>query len=534
MMRMFLLVCAFAACASAQTPVTDSLFVPTNVHVTSLTSQSITLEWNKVEGAAGYRVWYGLSADNLDYAGDTPFPQFQKSHLIEGGKYVFSVSSVNDAKESIRSAPITCQLPSEVPPWKKNPPVVKNDSTGSSGVASTAPHVDSLKTTPAVSVIPSTKDTAKTQPVISAPSDTMKTPSAVVAAPTPAVLSSTVDTTSKMKPNTVLSDSTRTKPASQPAISSQPSAITNIPSEQTAMQESDTSAWGIQKHQVELKGKTSILQDSSKTSSNTFANDSASAKLFPAHSVKVTTDSTIKKGNINVDTVAPITPIAPMTSNAPLPDTSSNGAVGYSNTTRHDSPVDKPNHADSTKNLSLLHDLVAEANHYDEQKVDSQKSEAKNSEMKNNDAKQSMNNSPVASNSSSPSPKAAETKNTPAVVAPAPKSVRTTPTPAAGMKSAKNSDMNSVASAIRDCYTVQIEASRNREVVEQHRKKLHARGIDARIEVFILNSATWYRLRTGNFADRSHAISMLNTLRWTRTAFSSAGPLVFYNDRVVK
>src|SRR5690348_2148800 len=112
LMRVLLFVCLLPMLAFAQAPALDSTYIPANVHVTSSAPQSATLEWSKVDGATAYRVWYGISSDNLDYAGDTPFPQFQKSHLMEGAKYFFAISTVIDTKESPRSVPLTCQLPS--------------------------------------------------------------------------------------------------------------------------------------------------------------------------------------------------------------------------------------------------------------------------------------------------------------------------------------------------------------------------------------------------------------------------------------
>ena len=88
-MRIVLFMCVVASVAVGQTASPDSLFVPQNLHIASSAPQSVTIEWNRVDNATGYRVWYGFSSDNLDYAGDTPVPAIREITFAGRGIILF-------------------------------------------------------------------------------------------------------------------------------------------------------------------------------------------------------------------------------------------------------------------------------------------------------------------------------------------------------------------------------------------------------------------------------------------------------------
>ncbi len=88
--------------------------------------------------------------------------------------------------------------------------------------------------------------------------------------------------------------------------------------------------------------------------------------------------------------------------------------------------------------------------------------------------------------------------------------------------------------ALRDVFTVQIEASIDYNLIQKHHAVLKKKGVNARVETFHNKGTEWYRLRVGAFKTKDEARTELAQLRWTEKSFATRGPAMFFNDGIVR
>jgi len=91
---------------SSSVTVTTNLAVPTLV-VSSRTSTSLTLTWNKVDGATKYII-YRKDSNNKDIeAGETVYTNWEDTNLEPNKNYVYTVQAINTGNRSDQSASVT-------------------------------------------------------------------------------------------------------------------------------------------------------------------------------------------------------------------------------------------------------------------------------------------------------------------------------------------------------------------------------------------------------------------------------------------
>lgn len=79
--------------------------IPGNLQTTAVTSDQITLSWNSVQAAAGYRVYRSLSVNGTysQIGGDITGTTFTNTSLTAGTTYWYKVSSFSTADEGPQS-----------------------------------------------------------------------------------------------------------------------------------------------------------------------------------------------------------------------------------------------------------------------------------------------------------------------------------------------------------------------------------------------------------------------------------------------
>jgi uncharacterized repeat protein (TIGR02543 family) len=81
--------------------------IPTELSVTGQTTNSITLSWQQVTGATGYKVYKGSSSDAVnEYVAAASSASYTVTGLEANTRYYFAVRTVNASGESLSSAPV--------------------------------------------------------------------------------------------------------------------------------------------------------------------------------------------------------------------------------------------------------------------------------------------------------------------------------------------------------------------------------------------------------------------------------------------
>lgn len=99
--------------AIAITAVTPS--VPTGLTLVSQTASGIVLSWNSTAGTASYKVYRAVGSGTPSSIGTATATSFTDSTAMPGVTYAYSVSAVNGAGESVRSATVSGIVPLAAP-----------------------------------------------------------------------------------------------------------------------------------------------------------------------------------------------------------------------------------------------------------------------------------------------------------------------------------------------------------------------------------------------------------------------------------
>src|SRR3990167_868550 len=119
---------AKSAVVSATVPNTQTtLLAPTGFTATSESGQ-ITLTWNAVAGATGYKLYRGTSGrvSDLSLLASPVGTHFSNTSVVAGTTYYYSVSAYNSSRECFRSAIVSATYTGPTPPPPTAPAVPAN------------------------------------------------------------------------------------------------------------------------------------------------------------------------------------------------------------------------------------------------------------------------------------------------------------------------------------------------------------------------------------------------------------------------